>query len=165
VDAGTFFLITCQGSFRNSIVDMATSKPRARKQRIRREQVREAQRRRRERLRSQHQRFLQLLVPEDVHQMLSRIATDLDISVQQLALDLIRKALGSPQPIDASDLSAAETVQTSEEPLPPTAEIKPISADKASQRPVLQENGSDENESEEAGDSHPVDDDRQLSLF
>jgi len=74
---------------------MATPKPRARKQRIRREQVREAQRRRRERLRNQHQRFLQLLVPEDLHQMLSKIATDLEVSVQQLALDLIRKALGA----------------------------------------------------------------------
>ncbi len=73
---------------------MATAKPKARKQRIRREQVREAQRRRRERLRNQHQRFLQLLVPEDVHLKLSRIATDVEVSVQQLALDLIRKSLG-----------------------------------------------------------------------
>jgi len=165
VDEGVSFLITCQGSLRNSIVDMATSKPRARKQRIRREQVREAQRRRRERLRSQHQRFLQLLVPEDVHQMLSRIATDLDVSVQQLALDLIRKALGNPQPIEASELSSPETVQTQAKSVSEKEEIKPIPTEKPAKEPVLQENGSDHIAIESEPESHPVDDDRQLSLF
>lgn len=103
---------------------MATQKPpKARKQRIRREQVREAQRRRRERLRLQHQRFLQLLVPEDVHELLTKVATDLELSVQQLALDLIRKALGLP-------------------PLPPSEEeeqAKPSSSDKVIAKPKVAE--------------------------
>jgi len=73
-----------------------------RKQRVRREQVREAQRRRRERLRMQHQRFLQLLVPEDLHKQLTDAASGREVSVQQLALDLIQAALNKDQIADMS---------------------------------------------------------------